>query len=122
MKWWITAVLVAVAGVASAQTVNPSRVEWETEDHAITARYEVGYYLAGAASPVQTASIAKTAVVASGAAYTAPLPRPVLGAFVAKMRACAPDVSGSEVCSEWSDASGPFVLSPRRIVGLKVAP
>ena len=115
-------VLLGAAG-AQAQTVNPSKFQWEASDHVITARYEVGYFLAGAAAPVQTASIAVAAVTAVDAdTFETGVPRPVLGVFVAKMKACGVAAGGGEVCSEWSEASPSFLVSPRAIVGLRHEP
>ena len=111
-----------VATAASAQTVNPSKLAWEASDHAITTRYEVGYFLGSAEAPVQTAAIPVASVSPAGPSYEAALPRPVLGNFTAKLKACGSAAGGGEVCSDWSNATAPFSLSPRAIAGLRLAP
>jgi hypothetical protein len=111
-----------LSGVASAQAVNPSKFLWEAPDHAITTRYEVGYFLAGATNPVQTASIPVASVAAVGESYETAVPRPVLGSFTAKLKACGAAAGGGEVCSDWSNATDPFSLSPRGIAGLRLVP
>jgi len=112
----------ALAATASAQVVNPTKLAWTASDHAITTRYEVGYFLGTATSPVQTASIPVASTTPVGAEYQAALPRPVLGAFTAKMKACGTAVPSGEVCSEWSNATEGFTLSPRATAGVRLVP
>lgn len=112
-----------LTGTAWAQMVNPSKIEWDTSDHGITTRYEVGYYMTGAPSPVQTVSVPVAAVTGVDAdTFNTPLPRPVLGNFTARMKACGAAAGGGEVCSEWSAASDPFSLSPRVLAALRLVP
>ena len=112
----------ALVGTAHAQAVNPGKFAWEAPDHSITTRYEVGYFMGAATSPVQTASIPVAAVVAVGESYETLVPRPVLGQFTAKLKACGAAAGGGEVCSDWSNATDPFLLSPRGIAGLRLVP
>lgn len=108
------------ATLAQAQTVNPRFVEFQSPDHAIVTRYEVGYFLPGAPSPVQTVSIPQAAWVTQPEGYWRhALPRPVLGSFTAKARAFGAAAGGGEVASDWSNDSGPFSLSPVAPAGLR---
>jgi hypothetical protein len=116
------AIVLALATVAQAQVVNPNKVAWDAPDHAITLRYELGYFLSGAAAPVQTVSVPVASVTPVASSFEAALPRPVLGAFVARMKACGAAAGGGEVCSEWSEASPGFLVSPRAIVDLRLVP
>ncbi len=115
-----------LAGVASAQTVNPSKFLWtETaDDHAITTRYELAYFYGTATAPVQTISIPVANVTAEGAEWSHPVMRPVLGVFTAKLKACAATafVVGGELCSDWSQATSPFSLSLRVPAALRLQP
>lgn len=111
-----------VTATAAAQTVNPSKVAWEAPDHSLTARYELGYFMGTASLPVQTVTIAVADVTPAGPSFEAALPRPVLGNFTAKLKACGTAVGGGEVCSDWSNSTDPFTLSPRATVGLRLVP
>jgi hypothetical protein len=103
----------AAAAELKAQTVNPSKIAWDAADHAITTRYEVGYFMPGATAPVQVASIAPSVVAAVGTGYETALPRPVMGTYAARLKACAAVEGGTEVCSDWSNSTDPFLFSPR---------
>lgn len=116
-------VVILSATWAQAQVVNPSKVAWDTSDHAITTRYEAGYFMGTATSPVQTASIPVAQVTALDAdSYETGLPRPVLGNFTLKLKACGAAAGGGEVCSDWSNATDPFLVSPRTIAALRLVP
>lgn len=118
----LAAALVVLATTASAQVVNPNKIAWTAADHAITTAYDVGYFLGTATTPVQTARIPVASTTPVGAEYQATLPRPVLGSFTAKMRACGTAVPSGEVCSDWSNATEGFTLSPRATAGVRLVP
>ena len=107
MKLACVALFVLCAGPtawASAQVLtNPSRVEFTCPDHALDDGHEIGFFLAGATEPVQTALLGDPPEVAG--LVTAPIdvrPLPV-GSYTAQVRANA----GVEV-SAWSEPSNPF--------------
>ena len=104
--------------IAQSQTVvNPKILEWTAPDHAITSKYEVGYFLGSATDPFQTVDIPVSAVIAGTGIYTTGLPRPALGNFTAKLKACGTAAGGGAICSDWSNATGPFVLNPAAPTG-----
>jgi hypothetical protein len=117
------ALLVLLAAPAFGQTVNPRFVEFQSADHSIVTRYEIGYFLVGATSPVTTVSLPQAEWASQPDAYWRhALPRPVLGNYVAKAQAWAPippAAGGGEIGSGWSDPTGPFSLSPLAPVGLR---
>lgn len=115
-------ILVGVAVNAYPQSLNPSKVAWDHDDFARTGTYELGYYLAGATEPLQIVTIPKTSVTPVGISYETPLPRPVFGTFTSRLRACAFDVSNVTVCSDWSNATAPYVLGPLVPANLAVRP
>jgi hypothetical protein len=116
-------ILLGVAANAYPQSLNnPSTVRWEHDDFARTSTYELGYYLVGATEPVQTVVIPKVNVSPSGVSYETLLPRPVFGTFVSKLRACAIDVSNATVCSDWSNTTANYILSPLVPANLVVRP
>lgn len=115
---WGSAVAVAVtalvlvlglASYAGAQPVtNPTTVAFTpSTDHALVTAYEWGYFAVGAASPTQTASVAKAALTPAGADYTFPFPRLLFGTYEHKLRACA-----GATCSAWAPADKQSVVSP----------
>jgi len=117
--------LLGMCGDATAQTVNPSRIAWDyaPAEHAQVSRYQLGYWLTGAAEPFTTAEIVKAAVLPEDAdSWITAMPRPVLGTFTARLKACQPVAGGGEVCSDWSNATDPFALSPPAIVGVRLVP
>lgn len=106
--------------IASAQVVNPRTVQFdhELESYNLTTTYKLGYFLSGATDPVQEVNIPRTAVVGGGP-YTTNFPRPILGNFVAKMRACG---GIPEICSPWSNESNSFIISPLAPVIREILP
>jgi lysozyme family protein len=119
------AVLVTLGrATAQAQTPvkNPTGLAWQelAADHALTTRYEVGYWLTGGASPVQTVNVPVASVTPSGAEFTMALPRPALGTYTATLRACA-DATPT-LCSDWSNATVPFSLTLRAPATLAARP
>lgn len=112
------ALLLLVLGgtFASAQTVNPRQFQFDHDDYALTDTYEVGYYMPGGTLPVQTVVVAKTAIPPA-IPYTGALPRPILGTYFVKLRACA-----GTLCSGWSNATEQFVFAPLVPVNLAVLP
>lgn len=111
------------ATVASAQTLsNPRNVAWDypPEDHERITRYELGYYLTGAADPYTTVDIAKASVTAEDPdSWRATLPRPAFGNFTARLRAHFTEAGGTAGVTQWSDPTGPFSLSPPIPAGLR---
>lgn len=125
MKRVVMAVIAAVvfAATAEAQSVNPSKFAWEhdAESRSVTTHYEIGYFLAGASTPVQSIEVPVGSTTSvSGQTYETLVPRPVLGVFSARAKACGTAVGGSVVCSEWSNSTDPFALSPRAIAALRI--
>lgn len=119
--------LLGLVVTASAQVVNPSLIEFQSPDHAIVTRYEIGYFAGTATAPTQTVSVPKAEFTSQPDSYWRhALPRPVLGSYVAKVRAYAPDDSTpattDELASVWSDPSGPFSLLPSAPAGLRAVP
>jgi hypothetical protein len=116
--------LVAFAAPVAAQTVvdRPTTLMWDHDlaSYASTAKYVMGYFLLPVkadntcdtaatipAAPVQTSDIAKPATT-TGIDLTAPIPSHPIGCYVGKLRAV--DVSG--LLSDWSNATGVFVIRP----------
>ncbi len=102
----------------SAQTVNPTKLEFDHSDYAAVTSYEVGYYLGTAATPYWSATVTKAQIAVVSAAtstYTFTLARPAFGQFTAKLRAAYTNADGTAGQTPWSDPSGPFVLSPSAI-------
>ena len=69
MKPWLLALVACCSlilpSMAAAQTtVNPKTLEWTASDHAITSKYELGFFLGTATDPFQTVDIPVAAVVA----------------------------------------------------------
>ena len=107
--------LVAVSAMAQTPVNNPTIIQWDAEDHAITSRYEVGYTFIGAVDPFLTVFINKTDTTAIDAdTFSATFAKPALGTFVAKMRACGTGADSVEVCSDWSDISNSFKFTPKK--------
>lgn len=118
-------VLVGWPVAAEAQAmVNPTKVLWDAdaEDRAVTTRYELGYFVADAVAPVQTVSIALSATAPSGASWQAALPKAALGLFTVRLKACGAAAGGGEVCSDWSNATDPFRLTPKPPVTVRTVP
>ena len=117
MRAWIVVAGMALASVASAQSVqNPSLVSFVCEDHAVDDGHELGFFLAGAPEPVQSVQLGDPPADATGRVVAVIDSRPLaLGAYTAKVRAA----SGALV-SEWSDPSNPFERILRRPTGLQV--
>lgn len=101
--------LLAFATCASAQVVtNPGHIEYTpSADHATLTKYVVGYFLAGATDPVQSADLAIVAPV--GGIITQPINSVPLtfGTYTAKLQSWAGGVGG-----EWSLPSNTFTRSP----------
>lgn len=101
--------LLGLASAAVAQTVkNPTTVVFTVStDHASITKYELGFFLAGAAEPVQVADLG-TAAPAADNTLSRPLPTFPLGVtYVARVRAYA-----GTITSDWSAESNPFYRSP----------
>jgi hypothetical protein len=99
-----------LAAAASAQTVaNPTAVEFTpSADHAQVDAYEVGWFLAGATSPVGTTDIGKPAPNASNICRATINVMPLaFNSYTAKARAKA-----GTVYSDWSDPSDVFLRQP----------
>jgi hypothetical protein len=109
-KLFLCIAFLLVASAANAQFVlNPSFVEFTpSPDDAQVTRYEMGFYLIGAAEPMQLLDLGRPSV-AGGKATVALPARPVpLNKYVAKARAYAGDVVGP-----WSEPSNEFGYDPR---------
>jgi len=114
----IVGVLFAVVALwpltAQAQVVNPTQVTFESTDHDLAVAYDLGYYLSGAASPVQTVRVL-VASVAGGPTYSILLSKPLLGQdLTLKARLVATAVEGGEIASDWSEPSNSFTFAPVR--------
>jgi hypothetical protein len=103
--------LLGFAASASAQPpiANPTAIEFTpSADHAQIDAYEVGWFLAGATSPVSTTDIGKPAPNAANVCRATinvmPLP---FNSYTAKARAKA-----GTVYSDWSDPSDIFFRQP----------
>lgn len=100
--------LLFCATLAEAQvTKNPTRAEFTVSpDHASVTRYELGFFLPGAAAPVQVSDIGTGAP--SGTTLDRPLPSYPIGVvYVAKVRAWAGSFE-----SDWSAESNQFARGP----------
>ncbi|MDD5366949.1 MAG: hypothetical protein PHR30_16550 [Gallionellaceae bacterium] len=102
-----------LARPAQAQTiVNPTQVTFESPDHALAIGYDLGYYLSGAASPVQTVRVPVASVTGEGT-YSILLSKPLLGQnLILKARTVATASGGGEITSEWSEPSNAFTFAP----------
>lgn len=103
--------LLGLAASASAQTIkNPSVATFTASvDHAQIDKYVIGYFLPGAASPVQTADLGKPIPDATQTC-TVTLNTMPLGFgkdYTAKVKAVAGTAE-----SDWSTASNPFDRAP----------
>ena len=109
--------LLLVASCASAQVVlNPGHVEYTpSTDHAQLTKYVMGFFLSGAALPVQTGDLPIVTPGSTGTVLQAlPFAVPVAGlVYTARMQACI-----NAVCSDWSADSNQFARSPGGIVGV----
>jgi hypothetical protein len=110
-KLFLCVAFAFVASTASAQFVlNPNFIEFTPSvDDAQVTRYEMGFYLIGAAEPMQLLDLGRPAVDGANKATVALPARPVpLNKYVAKARAYAGDVVGP-----WSEPSNEFGYDPR---------
>jgi carbon starvation protein CstA len=105
--------LVLVPALAGAQTVNPTRVVFDSPDHQQVTRYDVGYFIGSATSPAQTVSVPVDQVTGSGTTnLSLLLARPIFGSnLTVKLRAVA-GTAPDEAMSAWSGPTVPFVFSP----------
>ena len=105
--------LLALATPALAQTkpVNPTSVEWtDPNDYATVTSWQVGFFVSGATTPVQTpVDLGKPALVTTGCTVSPCLkasintqPVPFGMNYVARIRTVV-TVSGAPLYSEWSD-------------------
>lgn len=111
-RYWLVLLFVLVAASALAQSVvNPTRVNFTpSPDDAVVTRYEIGYFLIGAASPFFVYDLNRPTCSPT---CDLPLPaKPAFGNFVAKVRAFGVDQAGQPVASVWSEDSNPFDLLP----------
>jgi hypothetical protein len=103
--------LLGVAAVAAAQTPipNPTAIEFTPSlDHAQIDLYEVGWFLAGATSPVSVTDIGKPTPNASNICRATINVMPLaFNSYTAKARAKA-----GTTYSEWSDPSDIFLRQP----------
>lgn len=118
MKRMLLAVVgvLLVASSAQAQTVkNPTTAVFTVSaDHAVVTKYELGFFMSGAAEPVQVADLGTGAP--AGESLTRPLPSfPIGVTYVAKVRAYA-----GAIASDWSAESNPFFRTPAPPSGLAV--
>ena len=87
---------------AQAVPTNPSEVAFASPDHAIITDYEIGFFLTGAAQPVQANKQAKPGLSTDGDVHLTFNSRPLgLGIYELKVRAYA----GTEV-GTWSGPVG----------------
>lgn len=106
----VFALIGLVASAAGAQTIaNPTAVEFTpSADHAQIDTYEVGWFLAGATSPVSTTDIGKPTPNASNICRATINVMPLaFNSYTAKARAKA-----GTVYSDWSDPSDIFLRQP----------
>jgi hypothetical protein len=108
--------VLAILGFASAALAqdkpnNPREGTFTVtpEDYAQTTKYVIGFFLPGAASPVQTQDIGKPPIDASGLVTFTFNSQPLSFAYdySAKVKAAAGAIE-----SPWSDASNPFDRTP----------
>jgi len=102
-----------------AQTVDPTKIAWDYPalDHVQLTNYNFGFWLEGATDPVQTVDIPTAQCTPIAGGYETAMPRPVLGRYVARLRAC-----NASTCSDWSNVTDPFLLRPRPPVNLRPRP
>jgi hypothetical protein len=114
---FVAFVLLGFASTAFAQAPvkNPTTaVLTVSPDHADITRYELGFFLVGAAEPVQVADIG-TGTPVNGE-LSKPLPSYPIGVtYVAKARAYA-----GTMASSWSPASNSFFREPAPPVGVAI--
>lgn len=103
--------LLGLAATASAQALkNPSAATFTASvDHAQIDKYIIGYFLAGAAAPVQTADLGKPTPDATQTCTVAlnTMPLSFNKDYTAKVKAVAGTAE-----SDWSTASNPFDRAP----------
>lgn len=103
--------LLGLAAVASAQTIkNPTVATFTASaDHATVDKYVIGYFAAGATSPVQTADLGKPTPDGTQTCTVTlnVMPLTFGAAYVARVKA----VSGTAE-SDWSENSNPFDRAP----------
>ena len=115
----ILAVLVLVSAPVVAQTLpNPTGTEWTcSADHSAVTSYEIGWFLAGAASLVSTVDLGKPTGPTQCAAAINVMPL-AFAEYTAKVRA---KVAGTPIIySEWSDPSNLFQRVPGKPGGVVV--
>jgi len=102
---------VLAAGPVAAQTIrNPSVATFTASpDHAQIDSYQIGFFLPGAADPVQTANLGKPTPDAAQTCTVTLNTQPLTfgAAYTAKVKAVA-----GAVASDWSEASNPFDRVP----------
>jgi hypothetical protein len=110
---WVAVLFLLVASVAVAQQTKPTNPREGTfsasPDHAQLDRYVLGFFLPGAASPVQTQDIGKPTPDGSGVCTFTFNSQPLTFGvdYVAKVKS----VAGAAE-SGWSEASNPFDRVP----------
>lgn len=104
--------LVGAVDRADAQPItNPTAVVFTpSTDHARVTAYEVGYFAVGATNPLQTASVAKSALTPTGTDYSLTFPRLLFGTYEVKLRAC--DSAATPTCSTWVTGDKQAVVLP----------
>ena len=109
---WTLALLCVAAVAVEAQTVrNPTQVVWTpSADHASVTSYQMGFFLAGATDPVQSADLGKPTPNAQNECVATLPSYPIGTTYMAKLRAFAGAVS-----SDWSAESNPFYRAPAPI-------
>jgi len=115
----ILAVLVLVSAPVVAQTLpNPTGAEWTcSADHAAVTSYDIGWFLAGATSPVSTVDLGKPTgpTLCTAVINVQPL---AFAEYTAKVRA---KITGTPTLySEWSDPSNLFQRVPGKPGGVVV--
>lgn len=109
--------LVLPPGEAAAQNptglvIDPNWAEFDpSPDHASIHHYELGWFLAGATDPVQSADIGTAPVVAGKVKLALPQSYPVGKVYYAKVRAVTVDGTVN-LWSAWSPVSNPFGKGP----------
>jgi hypothetical protein len=103
--------MLLVASTVFAQVIkNPSNAEFTASvDHAQLTKYIIGFFLAGAVDPVQTADLGKPTPDVSNVIKVSinVMPLTFGAAYTAKVKAIAGTAE-----SVWSDASNPFDRAP----------
>lgn len=112
---------------AQAQTVppkNPSEIAFSCPDHAVDTDHEVGFFLAGAAQPVQMQRVGDPLVESDGLVHATINSRPTgltLGLYEMKVR-----IYQGTLVSDWGaggaagDQAVPFEAALRRPVNLGI--